>query len=53
MACIISLIDPGKQRILKQLTVYENYASAEDRVKELNKKPNKNGCYWKVTIIGI
>lgn len=57
MACIISLIDPSKEKIVKTSTVDENYAGAEKRVKKLNKKlnekPNKKGLFWVVTTIGV
>jgi hypothetical protein len=57
MACIISLIDPTKSKIVKTATVDENYAGAEKKVKQLNtilnKKPNKKGLFWVVTTIGV
>ena len=57
MACIISLIDPSKEKIVKTSTVNENYAEAEKRVEqlneELNKKPNKKEFFWVVTTIGV
>jgi len=57
MACIISLIDPSKEKIVKTSTVNENYAGAEKRVEqlneELNKKPNKKEFFWVVTTIGV
>jgi hypothetical protein len=57
MACIISLIDPTKQKITKTSTVDENYAGAEKKVKQLNEKlnekPNKKGLFWVVTTIGV
>ena len=57
MACIISLIDPSKEKIVKTSTVDENYAGAEKRVKQLNKKlnekPNKKELFWVVTTIGV
>ena len=57
MACIISLIDPTNEKIVKTLTVYENYASSEKQAKQLNiklnEKPNKKGLFWVVTTIGI
>jgi len=57
MACIISLIDPSKQKIVKTSTVDENYAGAEKRVKQLNEKlnekPNKKELFWVVTTIGV
>jgi len=53
MACIISLIDPTKNKIVKTATVDENYAGAEKKVKQLNAKPNKKGSFWVVTTIGV
>jgi hypothetical protein len=53
MACIISLIDPTKDKIVKTATVDENYAGAEKKVKQLNTKPNKKGLFWVVTTIGV
>ena len=57
MACIISLIDPSKQKIVKTSTVDVNYAIAEKRVKQLNEKlnekPNKKELFWVVTTIGV
>jgi hypothetical protein len=57
MACIISLVDPTKDKIVKTSIVYENYAGAEKRVKQLNeklnKKPNKKELFWVVTTIGV
>jgi len=57
MACIISLIDPSKQKIVKTSTVDVNYAMAEKRVKQLNEKlnekPNKKELFWVVTTIGV
>jgi hypothetical protein len=57
MACIISLIDPSKNKIVKTLTVDENYAGAEKRVEQLNeklnKKPSKKELFWVVTTIGV
>lgn len=57
MAYIISLIDPSKNKIVKTLTIDENYAGAEKRVEllneKLNKKPNKKELFWVVTTIGV
>ena len=57
MACIISLIEPSKNKIVKSSTVDENYAGAEKRVKQLNEKlnekPNKKELLWVVTTIGV
>jgi predicted transcriptional regulator len=58
MACIISLIDPTKNKAVKTLTIDENYANAEKKVKELNTniskmKPNKKGFFWSVTTINV
>ena len=57
MACIISLIDPSNQKIVKTLTVEENYSGAEQKVKQLNEKinekPNKKELFWVVTTIGV
>jgi hypothetical protein len=53
MACIISLIDPTKNKIVKTATVDENYAGAEKKVNQLNAKPNKKGLFWVVTTIGV
>lgn len=55
MACIISLIDPTKNKAVKTLIVDENYANAEKKVEELNKKmkPNKKGFFWSVTTINV
>ena len=57
MACIISLIDQSKQKIVKTSTVDGNYAGAEKRVKQLNEKlnekPNKKELFWVVTTIGV
>ena len=41
MACVISLIDPNKNKVLKSLKIDDNYKNAENRVQELNKKINK------------
>jgi hypothetical protein len=57
MACIISLIDPTKNRFVKTRAVDENYLNAEKTAKELNeklnKKPNPKEMYWSVTQINI
>ena len=57
MDCIISLIDPSKQKIVKTSTVDVNYAMAEKIVKQLNEKlnekPNKKELFWVVTTIGV
>jgi hypothetical protein len=57
MACIISLIDPTREKITKTSTVDSNYAGAEAKVKQLNaklnEKPNKKGMFWVVTTIGV
>jgi hypothetical protein len=57
MACIISLIDPTKEKITKTSTVDENYAGAEKKVKQLNEKlnekRNEKGLFWVVTTIGV
>jgi hypothetical protein len=57
MACIISLIDPTKNKITKTLTTCENYLNSEGLVKELNDKlnkgSNKKGLYWKITAINV
>jgi hypothetical protein len=55
MACIISLIDPTKNKIVKTSTIDENYRDSEKKVEklnnELNKKSNPKGLYWSVTTI--
>jgi len=57
MACVISLIDPNKNKVLKSLKIDDNYKNAENRVQELNKKINKkesnNPRFWSVTTIGV
>ena len=57
MACIISLIDPSNQKIVKTSTINENYSGAEQKVKQLNEKinekPNKKELFWVVTTIGV
>ena len=57
MACIISLINPSNEKIVKTSTVDENYAGAEKKVKQLNEKlnekPNKKELFWVVTTIGV
>jgi len=55
MACIISLIDPTKNKVVKTSIINENYRDAEKKVKtmneNLNKKPNKKGVFWVITTI--
>ena len=57
MACVISLIDPNKNKVLKSLKIDDNYKNAENRVQELNKKINKkesnNPRFWSDTTIGV
>jgi len=57
MACIISLIDPSKNKCIKTLAVDENYLTAEVKVKELNiklnEKENKKELFWSVTEINV
>jgi len=35
MSCIISKIDPSKERIIKQIESYGNYMEAEEEVKSI------------------
>lgn len=55
MACIISLIDPTKDKIVKYITIEGNYKDAENKVSTLNstKRPNPKGLFWKVTSINV
>ena len=57
MACIISLIDPSNNKIIRTSTVDENYSGAEKRVKQLNEKLNeklnKKELFWVVTTINV
>ena len=58
MACIISLIDPTKNKAVKSITLDGNYKDAENKVKQNNEnitkmKPNKKGFFWKVTHINV
>jgi hypothetical protein len=57
MACIISLIDPTKNKAVETRKVNENYLITEKRVKELNEKLNKKknpkSLYWTVTVINV
>ena len=55
MACLISLIDASKEKVVETRTVDENYVNTEKYVEQLNeklnKKPNRKGLFWKVTLI--
>lgn len=57
MACMIGLIDPTKEKIIKNLGIDSTYAEAEKKVEQLNadlnRNPNKKRLYWKVINIGI
>ena len=57
MACIASLIDPSKNKVVKTWSINENYKTAESLVKskneQLNSKPNKKGSFWVITTIGV
>lgn len=57
MACIASLIEPSKNKVVKTWSIDENYKTAESLVKkkneQLNSKPNKKGLFWVITTIGV
>lgn len=57
MACIVSLIDPSKNKVIKTWSIDESYKTAEGLVEkkneQLNSKPNKKGLFWVITTIGV
>ena len=57
MACIISLIDPTKNKVKKTLHINESYLVCENRVillnNKLNSNPNPKELFWSVTTINI
>jgi hypothetical protein len=57
MACIASLIDPSKNKVVKTWSIDKNYKTAESLVKkkneQLNSKLNKKGLFWVITTIGV
>lgn len=57
MTCIASLFNPENNRIIKTSYIDGTYKEAEEAVivlnEMLNKKPNVQGKYWKITNINV
>jgi hypothetical protein len=57
MRCLIILIDPDKNEVVKEAIVGNSYKDASAEVSRLNEKlqckPNKKGLYWKVQSINV
>jgi hypothetical protein len=57
MTCIASLFNPENNRIIKTSYIDGTYKESEEAVivlnEKLNKKPNVQGRYWKITMINV